>query len=154
MPTCGRSQTHQNHTTMEKETEAWNHDGFFPARSVAAGHGNPGGVHMNVNRRWRSSMVEQLICNQQVAGSSPIASSVARDSVLLGRVPERSKGTDCKSVGEAFGGSNPPPSTIYLCRKDLSGSSSVGRAPAFQAGRRGFETRLPLRIKEIHRLPT
>ena len=27
-------------------------------------------------RRWRSSMVEQLICNQQVAGSSPIASSV------------------------------------------------------------------------------
>jgi hypothetical protein len=27
--------------------------------------------------RWRSSMVEQLICNQQVAGSSPIASSTA-----------------------------------------------------------------------------
>jgi hypothetical protein len=25
--------------------------------------------------RWRSSMVEQLICNQQVAGSIPIASS-------------------------------------------------------------------------------
>ena len=27
------------------------------------------------SRCWRSSMVEQLICNQQVAGSSPIASS-------------------------------------------------------------------------------
>ena len=28
-----------------------------------------------------------------------------------GGVPERSKGTDCKSVGRAFGGSNPPPTT-------------------------------------------
>ena len=27
------------------------------------------------NGCWRSSMVEQLICNQQVAGSIPIASS-------------------------------------------------------------------------------
>ena len=25
---------------------------------------------------WRSSTVEQLICNQQVVGSSPIASSI------------------------------------------------------------------------------
>jgi hypothetical protein len=31
-----------------------------------------------------------------------------------GGVPERSKGTDCKSVGHAFGGSNPPPSTIHV----------------------------------------
>ena len=35
-------------------------------------HDNGSGM----NRCWRSSMVEQLICNQQVAGSSPIASSV------------------------------------------------------------------------------
>ena len=60
-------------------------------------------------------MVEQLICNQQVAGSSPIASSVeqcANDThKLLGRVPERSKGTDCKSVATGFEGSNPSPST-------------------------------------------
>jgi hypothetical protein len=60
-------------------------------------------------------MVEQLICNQQVAGSSPIASSVeqcANDTHgLLGRVPERSKGTDCKSVATGFEGSNPSPST-------------------------------------------
>jgi hypothetical protein len=54
-------------------------------------------------------MVEQLICNQQVAGSSPIASSVDNES--LGRVPERSKGTDCKSVATGFEGSNPSPST-------------------------------------------
>jgi hypothetical protein len=81
----GQSQTHQNHTTM---------DGY---------------------RRWRSSMVEQLICNQQVAGSSPIASSVdqraQRAVELFGRVPERSKGTDCKSVATGFEGSNPSPST-------------------------------------------
>ena len=31
---------------------------------------------------------------------------------LAGGVPEWPKGTDCKSVGTAFGGSNPPPSTI------------------------------------------
>ena len=78
MPRHRRTETHQNHTTM---------DGY---------------------RRWRSSMVEQLICNQQVAGSSPIASSVVNSS---GRVPERSKGTDCKSVATGFEGSNPSPST-------------------------------------------
>ena len=77
----GQSQTHQNHTTM---------DGY---------------------RRWRSSMVEQLICNQQVAGSSPIASSVRN---AHGRVPERSKGTDCKSVATGFEGSNPSPSTAAM----------------------------------------
>jgi hypothetical protein len=37
---------------------------------------------------------EQLICNQQVAGSSPITS--------YGEVPERPKGADCKSVGEVL----------------------------------------------------
>ena len=31
-----------------------------------------------------------------------------------GGVPERSKGSDCKSDGSAFGGSNPPPSTIWI----------------------------------------
>jgi hypothetical protein len=82
MSTRGQSQTHQNHTTMDRY------------------------------RRWRSSMVEQLICNQQVAGSSPFASSVVNEgNESLGRVPERSKGTDCKSVATGFEGSNPSPST-------------------------------------------
>ena len=31
-----------------------------------------------------------------------------------GGVPEWLKGSDCKSDGSAFGGSNPPPSTIFL----------------------------------------
>ena len=26
----------------------------------------------------------------------------------IGEIPERSNGADCKSVGDAFGGSNPP----------------------------------------------
>ena len=57
-----------------------------------------------------AQLAEQLICNQQVAGSSPIASSSL--SFVIGGVPERPKGADCKSAGGAYGGSNPPPSTI------------------------------------------
>ena len=63
------------------------------------------------NARWCGSMAEQLICNQQVVGSTPITSSntVCRlRTVQLGGIPEWPKGTDCKSAGTAFGGSNPP----------------------------------------------
>ena len=54
-----------------------------------------------------AQLAEQLICNQQVAGSIPVTSSIN----TYGWVPERPKGTDCKSVVSDFGGSNPPPST-------------------------------------------
>ncbi len=87
--------------------------------------------------------VEQLICNQQVAGSSPIASSSL--SFVIGGVPERPKGADCKSAGGAYGGSNPPPSTMDF-EAGISGSSSVARASAFQAEGRGFESRFPLQV--------
>ena len=56
-----------------------------------------------------------------------------------GEVPEWPKGADCKSAGYAFEGSNPSLSTIFAC-----GNSSVGRARAFQARGRGFESRFPL----------
>ena len=72
-----------------------------------------------------AQLVELLICNQWVGGSSPSAGSkwlilefgiiflfCNLHSEINGGVPEWSKGTDCKSVGEAFGGSNPPPTTI------------------------------------------
>ena len=59
-----------------------------------------------LNKAGVAQQAEQLICNQQVAGSSPITSSG-------GEVPERPKGADCKSVVSDFGGSNPPLSTIY-----------------------------------------
>ena len=67
------------------------------------------------------SMAEQLICNQQVVGSTPTVGfrgGLSTDMkmgycVLIeyGRIPEWPKGTDCKSAGDAFEGSNPSPST-------------------------------------------
>ena len=50
-------------------------------------------------------MAEQLICNQQVDGSTPFTSSI------YGSVPEWPKGADCKSVVCDFGGPNPPAPT-------------------------------------------
>ena len=64
--------------------------------------------------RWCSTMAVQLICNQQVVGSNPITSSN-----IYGGIPEWPKGTDCKSAGYAFGGSNPPsPTRKKLVRKN------------------------------------
>ena len=78
-----------------------------------------------------AQLAEQLICNQQVIGSSPIIGfmctigrspygvpgnakhsriSDARVSHNMnGWIPEWPKGTDCKSAANCFGGSNPPP---------------------------------------------
>ena len=54
-----------------------------------------------------AQLVEQLICNQQVEGSSPPAGSRAGESggssffIVCGNgeIPKRSTGADCKSVG-------------------------------------------------------
>ena len=51
-----------------------------------------------------AQLAEQLICNQQVIGSSPIIGLVLK----FGWIPEWPKGTDCKSAANCFGGSNPP----------------------------------------------
>ena len=67
-----------------------------------------------------AQLAEQLICNQQVNGSSPFIGFWCETS--YGRIPEWPKGTDCKSAANCFGGSNPPPSTdvnsdrIYVWR--------------------------------------
>ena len=93
-----------------------------------------------------AQQAEQLICNQWVGGSIPFA-GFKMD--ILGEVPERSKGADCKSAGSAFGGSNPPLSTTerraYI-REDSgkAGIAQLARASAFQAEGRGFEPRFPL----------
>ena len=63
-----------------------------------------------------AQLVEQLICNQQVGGSSPSTSSKNKDllnkaGLSYGRIPEWPKGADCKSVVSDFGGSNPPSPT-------------------------------------------
>ena len=51
-------------------------------------------------------MAEQLICNQQVDGSTPFASSNSCN-IFYGGFPERPKGADCKSVVDDFAGPNP-----------------------------------------------
>ncbi len=60
-----------------------------------------------------AQLVEQLTCNQQVAGSSPIASSNCFFWLRIdsGEVPKWPNGADCKSAGIAFEGSNPSLST-------------------------------------------
>ena len=69
--------------------------------------------------RRRSSKVEQRFCKPPVAGSIPTVGSMvwkarcrwpggAGPILVSGQVPKWPKGTDCKSVGSAFGGSNPP----------------------------------------------
>ena len=58
-----------------------------------------------------AQLVEQLICNQQVGGSNPSTSSTFFRPTEYGGVPKWPKGTDCKSAGFAFDGSNPSSST-------------------------------------------
>ncbi len=74
-----------------------------------------------------AQLAEQLICNQQVAGSSPITSSIDNFILFRGWVPERPKGADCKSAVTDFGGSNPPPSTTFR------GNGGIGRRARFRS---------------------
>ena len=122
-----------------------------------------------VRRAGVAQLAEQLICNQQVAGSSPAASSApwTQRHCLEGCRSGQSEQT-VNLPAYAYGGSNPPPSTgpraftryggvtdhrrfVRHPQRPLvaparrGGSSSVGRASAFQAECRGFEPRFPLR---------
>jgi hypothetical protein len=83
-----------------------------------------------------------------------------RLSVYKGEIPKRPTGADCKSAGKClrrFESCSPHLKT-YIAGFPFSGagslwtisggSSSVGRALAFQAKGRGFEYRLPLTFFE------
>jgi|KNS9DCM_BmetaT_FD_k123_238728_1 hypothetical protein len=61
------------------------------------------------------------------------------DCRIVGSVAEWSMAADCKSAGVM-----PTVVQIHPGPQKFSGSSSVGRASAFQAEGRGFESRLPL----------
>ncbi len=118
-------------------------------------------------------MVEQLICNQQVKGSSPFVSSLPKKTeqfedptnpargdtrgLLSVEVPERGGGGG--ELGAVGCPSGQREQTVNLPRLALRrfesfphhcvararrGRSSVGRASAFQAEGRGFEPRRPL----------
>ena len=70
-----------------------------------------------------AQLAEQLICNQQVIGSSPIIGLKK-----YGWIPEWPKGADCKSVVDDFEGSNPSPSTllsIQFIKFHIAGWSSL-----------------------------
>ena len=113
-------------------------------------------------------MVEQLICNQQVKGSSPFVSSLPKSkrnqqtprqrhagSVVSGSVEGKGRG-DGGGEGAVGCASGQREQTVNLPRLALRrfesfphhfvarGRSSVGRASAFQAEGRGFEPRRPL----------
>ena len=70
-------------------------------------------------------MAEQLICNQQVDGSTPFTSSI-----FYGGIPERPKGADCKSVVTDFAGPNPASPTIEKTESLRLGFFYVGKADA------------------------
>ena len=53
---------------------------------------------------------EQLICNQQVGGSSPLASSI----IFVGSCPSGQWEQTVNLPAHAYGGSNPPLPTIYF----------------------------------------
>ena len=86
-----------------------------------------------------AQLVEQLICNQQVGGSSPSTGSITygKQSSEYGGIPEWPKGTDCKSAGFAFDGSNPSSPTknvlpiggafFYLSPPPLPGPDRRGK---------------------------
>ena len=77
-----------------------------------------------------SSLVRGFLFYYKVRSSSFLL-------LVFGGVSEWLKETGCKPVGIAYSGSNPLAPTIC-------GSSSAGRASAFQAEGREFESRLPL----------
>ena len=72
-----------------------------------------------------AQLAEQLICNQQVIGSSPIIGFYTISYCIYGQIPEWPKGADCKSVGNAFEGSNPSPSIYNLIFVNIAGWSSL-----------------------------
>ena len=55
--------------------------------------------------------VEQLICNQQVGGSSPSTSSTQFHIVHMGEFPSGQWGQTVNLLRDRFGGSNPPSPT-------------------------------------------
>ncbi len=89
-----------------------------------------------------AQLVEQLICNQQVRGSNPFASSG-----FAGRCQSGQMERTVNPPAIAYGGSNPPLPTVLEL---FGGNSSGGRASAFQAEGRGFESRFPLQYDNLN----
>ena len=93
---------------------------FAPARRVSIDGG----------ASWRSSTAEQLICNQQVVGSSPIASSSHEISIV-------------DQVGEAQGSSSYP---FFI--------GVQGNKERFPSGQREQTVNLPAMPSKVRILPS
>ena|GEM_PF-351105 len=97
-----------------------------------------------------AQLAEQLICNQQVAGSSPIAGSR-----YVVEFPSGQREQTVNLSSYDFGSSNLPSTTRLECKgcrrqkaveelRRICGNSSMARASAFQAEGCEFESRFPL----------
>ena len=95
--------------------------------------------------------VEQLICNQQVAGSSPIASS-KREGFPSG---QRGQTVNLLAKPSEVRILPPPPySPEMVAEVKYAGIAQLARASAFQAEGRGFESRFPLQDSNATCEPT
>ncbi len=128
-----------------------------PVRTGRGGFSN--NLDNNVPERgWRADVaqvVERLTCNQQVVGSTPTIGSMFAEGTRRGEVPERPKGADCKSAGVRLRRFESSPLHCERASRTKNmrrGSSSVGRARAFQARGRGFDSRLPLVAASVGRM--
>ena len=128
--------------------------------------GSPSGSITRL-RAGVAQLVEQLICNQPVGGSNPFASPTISIALLttpdkkferltamrsasrmwsVGVVAKRSNAAGCKPAGLAPSKVRILPAPPISGERITGGSSSVGRASAFQAEGRGSESRLPLQF--------
>jgi hypothetical protein len=81
--------------------------------------------------------------------------------MIVGGIPERSKGSDCKSDGYAFTGSNPVPPTGFRVpeRFDVEKEAAIGRIALIQyvdaiRGRSSMVEPQPSKLKTRVRFPS
>jgi hypothetical protein len=104
-----------------------------------AGRGN---AQRGADRRARSEQRRSRTPRTAEEREASTRRDAPRCAFPQGEVPEWPKGADCKSAGVCLRRFESSP--LHSSLEVPGGNSSVGRAPAFQAGGRGFESRFPL----------
>jgi hypothetical protein len=87
-----------------------------------------GTVHVSACADWNSASRRRITFIDKVWGRRQNSAS------LLGGVPERSKGSDCKSDGAAFVGSNPTPSTMCSVQTEVGRTTRASRESGAMRG--------------------
>ena len=86
-------------------------------------------------------MAEQLICNQQVAGSTPVASSSCGELVHKhSRIKRREQDDNLAVANKKMSSGILKVYTVSNKTVNIWACSSAGRAPALQAGGSRFES--------------